>query len=163
MQPSEKQNTDELLDILRLAVDRAAESRYGSFTQRNPLVGKMVRCPHCRVRRRQNQSCCNAKYQKAGEDQFIPTQRGRKNPRLTRNRPPLFEMRQRLLELEANPDLIGPMQDSIEGLEGFWTPQAEVPMQHLATFVERAILRRKRLSAKRKRQIQKLSRRINRQ
>lgn len=155
------------LETLVSAVDKAAQARLGSYSQRNPLAGKMVRCPHCRQRKRQNETCCIPKYTQK-TDSYIPKQRGRKNPRLTRHRPPLFLMRQRLLELEANPELIGPLQDRAEGQvhgkNSTWghTPQKQVKMEHLAAFVERFILRELKLSAKRKRKQQKESRRINR-
>jgi hypothetical protein len=150
------------LEILSTAVEKAAEARAGSFSQRNPLLGRMRRCPFCRQRRRANtqESCCNAKY--SIQHESAPHIKRRKNPRLSRNRPPLFQMRQVLLELEAEPLLIGPLQDSIEGLEGFHTPQKEVRMEHLATFVERMIIRSRKQKAKKYRDRQKLSRKVNR-
>lgn len=150
------------LEILSSAIERSAEARLGTFTQRNLLLGKMVRCPFCRMRRRRNaqESCCSARY--LVQHESVPHIKRRKNPRLSRNRPPLFQMRQVLLELEAEPLLIGPLQDSIQGLKGFHTPQQEVKMEHLATFVERVIIRARKQKAKKYRDKQKLSRKINR-
>jgi hypothetical protein len=150
------------LDILVNAVEKAAQARLGSFTQRNPLLGKMMTCRFCKRRRRTNaqEPCCNAKY--LIQHESAPHIKQRKNPRLSRNRPPLFQMRQVLLELEDEPLLIGPLQDSIEGLKGFHTPQKEVRMEHLATFVERMIIRTRKQKAKKYRDRQKLSRKVNR-
>lgn len=175
----DNQELKQQLETLISAVGIAAEGRSGSYAQRNPLRGKMVRCPQCHTRRRQRSEipCCSAKYQttamQVDEDgnetiPMTPKAKGRKNPRLTRKRPPLFLMRQRLLDLEANPELVGPLQDSVEGQvngkTAKWghTPQKEVAPQHLAAFVEKVILRDKKLSAKRKKKQQKESRRINR-
>lgn len=42
-----------------LPVEQAAKTKqYGSFSERNPMLGKMVRCPYCRIRRRENETCC---------------------------------------------------------------------------------------------------------
>lgn len=177
-------NIQQELETLVSAVDFAAKARLGTFSQRNPMLGKMARCPHCKTRRRQNAElpCCTAilstKYlskvlsdgtreerERPEITADIPRSdfaKKRKNPRLTRHRPPLFQMRQTLLDLEAEPLLIGPLQDSVEGLEGFHTPQKEVQPQHLAAFVEKVILRKLRQVAKKKRSQQKLSRKINR-
>ncbi len=171
------------LDALQVLVSQAADSRFGSFSERNPLLGKMVRCPYCRKRRRQNTQipCCNPNYtvraMQTDEDgnetiPITPKQKGRKNPRLTRHRPPLFLLRQRLLDLEAEGDLMAlkmaVIQDDIDGQVhekgSKWghTPQKQVSAAHAATFMERVILKELKLSAKRKRQTQKESRRINR-
>jgi hypothetical protein len=167
-------------------VAEAARSREGSFSQRNPMLGKMVRCPHCHRRRRQSQqdSCCNPNYMaramQVDEDgnetvPMTPKQKGRKNPRLTRHIPPLFLMRQRLLELESEGDLmalkVAVMQDDACGQvhggmnqKTKWghTPQTEIKPQHYAAFIEKLIIRDFKLSVKRKRKIQKESRRVNR-
>lgn len=157
------------LEILLSAVKKAADLRLGTFTERNPLLGKMVRCTYCHKRRRQNSPipCCTAKYGTEAQVKdahliryFIGKRR--KQPRLSRHRPPMFLLRQRLLELEREPLLIGPLQDSIEGLPGFWTPQKEVEPQHLATFVERVIIREQKEKSKKYRDTQKLSRKVNR-
>lgn len=45
-------------------VDRAAHTaKYGSFSQRNPTLGRMIRCEFCRKKRRQNAEipCCNGR------------------------------------------------------------------------------------------------------
>lgn len=157
------ENIKQELETLVSAVEKAAIAREGSFSQRNPLLGPMVRCKFCHARRRQYDflPCCTAAYS-SGPFEAAPAHPKRKNPRLTRNHPPLFEMRQKLLELESEPLLIGPLQDSIEGLKGFHTPQKEVEMHHLATFVERMIIREKKQQAKKYRDMQKRSRKINR-
>ena len=51
-------------DLLNKLVDRAAKlTREGTFSERNPALGKMVRCVFCRRRRRlrSNIPCCTAK------------------------------------------------------------------------------------------------------
>lgn len=183
--PDQVQQTYEkqTLSSLQAGVAYAASAREGSVVERNPLLGKMVMCPYCRHRRRVNvqETCCNPKYiiraMQTDEDgnetiPMTPKAKGRKNPRLTRNRPPLFLMRQRLLDLESNPEMlrmrVGVLQDKVEGQvhgkNSKWghTPQEEIKPQHLAAFIEKVILRDLRLSAKRIRKIQKESRRTNR-
>lgn len=179
------------LNVLQAAVELAAKARDGSFSDRNPMLGKMVRCPYCRQRRRENaqEKCCNAKlstkyWSKVLEDgtreqrdrievkTTMPKRKGRKNPRLTRHRPPLFLMRQRLLDLESDsammPMRVALLQDSVEGQvhgkTSKWghTPQEEIAPAHVAAFIEKVIIRELKLSVKRKRQMQKESRRINR-
>ena len=174
------------LDALQSLIAEAAIRRAGSFSDRNPMLGKMVRCRYCHKRRRQNaqQPCCNPNYiaraMQVDEDgnetvPMTPKQKGRKNPRLTRHIPPLFLMRQRLLELESEGDLmalkVAVMQDDACGVvhgglnkKTKWghTPQTEIKPQHYAAFIEKLIIRDFKLSVKRKRQIQKESRRINR-
>src|SRR5258707_6700153 len=86
--------------LMAKAVDRVALLRkYGSFSARNPALGKMVRCPHCRVRRRAVEVCCNAEYVVENSGGPRPV-RKRKNPRLTRKRPPLFRVYQLLVDIE---------------------------------------------------------------
>ena len=179
------------LAALQALIAEAAIRRAGSFSERNPMLGKMVRCPYCHKRRRQNAqiTCCSAygddrayivramQVDKDGNETIpmTPKQKGRKNPRLTRHIPPLFLMRQRLLELESEGDLmalkVAVMQDNACGVThgGFnrqtkWghTPQTEIKPQHYAAFIEKLIIRDFKLSVKRKRNIQKESRRINR-
>lgn len=56
------------LNQLAVGVKLAAEALlYGSYSARHPHLGKMVRCPYCRRRRRLNEavSCCNPTYSKA--------------------------------------------------------------------------------------------------
>jgi len=159
----DKSNIVQELEILKLAVEKAAQNRLGTFAQRNPMLGRMIRCPHCKQRRRQNSAlpCCNAQYMFEGIEGNPPTPK-RKNPRLTRHRPPLFLMRQILLELEREPLLIQPLHDKVDGLEGIWTPQKELRMEHLATFVEKAIIKEQKAKAKKYRDMQKESRKVNR-
>jgi hypothetical protein len=66
----------------------------------------------------------------------------RKIPRLSRNRPPLFEIHQKLVECEAKPEY-----HEYDGVSGV---------------VEAQIVRRKKAVAKKKRDQQKRSRKINR-
>lgn len=184
------------LDALKAVVAQAATAREGTYSERNPLLGKMKRCPYCHQRRRENAQspCCNVKYvvtamqtDEEGNETIpmAPKVKGRKNPRLTRHRPPLFLMRQRLLDLEAmETDMqrlhVGILQDAVEGqvnnhrneenglrkhkpsIKWGHTPQVEIKPQHLAAFIEKVILQEIKLSAKRKRQMQKESRRRNR-
>lgn len=129
---------------LQLAVDRAALNRTGSYYQRNPLVGKMRTCPYCRKRSRATETCCNPNYKVFNQatEPRSATAKKRKNPRLTRNRPPLFLVHQRLVELEARPDY-----KEYEGISGI---------------VEAAIIRDKKAKARVRRMQQRQSRQINR-
>jgi hypothetical protein len=46
--------------LLNQLVDRAARTQQtGSFSERNPILGKMKTCPYCRVRERNHE--CRAK------------------------------------------------------------------------------------------------------
>lgn len=101
--------------ILARIIDKGADLlTYGSFSQRNPLLGKMRNCPFCGQRRRGGNTtevCCHAKYiwENPAKD-AKPKVRGRRNPRLTRRNPPLFLMRQILLDIEKNPEIAVGMQ-----------------------------------------------------
>jgi hypothetical protein len=170
------------LASLQAGVAKAAEARSGTYSERNPLLGKMVTCPYCRHRVRQNAQAphCNPKLIVPAIDinadgNEIPAQpkiKGRKNPRLTRHRPPLFLMPQILLDLESEPELlalrVAVIQDDVEGQvhgkNSKWghTPQKEIAPHHLASFIEKVVTRKIKLSAKRIRKIKKESRRRNR-
>lgn len=132
--------------LIELAVQQAALAATGSFSERNPNLGKMVRCPFCGRRRRQNaeRACCNPTYLQTNKAE-IPRSfyaKKRKNPRLTRNRPPLFEMHQILLDKERQTGY-----KEYEGISGI---------------VEAQIKRRKRAKAVKKTQRRRLSRTLNR-
>jgi len=135
---------------LAQAVDRIAHLRkYGTFSERNPALGKMTRCPYCRVRRREfGPKCCNAEY-RVENSNAVPRSafaKKRKTPRLTRNRPPLFVVHQLLVDIENDrrPDL------------------ENVDEKHLPQYVEKIVMdgikERKRVA----RNQQKESRRTNR-
>jgi hypothetical protein len=135
---------DTELQIIAQRVQQAAElAAQGSFSQRNPLLGKMVRCPSCGQRRRmfQAKSCCSAALKQGTENEHVQV-KGRKIPRLTRNNPPLLEVHEKLLQLERTPGFV-----EYEGIAGV---------------IEAQIKRRKRAKAKTRRNQQNASRRINR-
>src|SRR5258708_8398884 len=57
--------------LIGIAVDRLAYNiTYGSFSDRNPVLGKMILCPACHRRRRVNSEipCCSADYSKIALD-----------------------------------------------------------------------------------------------
>lgn len=135
---------------LAQAVDRIAYLRkHGSFLERNPTLGKMIRCPHCRVRRRQfSPACCNPNYYVENSNR-IPRSavaKKRKKPRLTRKRPPLFLVHQLLVDIENNrrPDL------------------ENVKEKFLAQYIEKFVTDQIKEKKRRVRNQQKKSRRINR-
>lgn len=125
-------------------VDRAAYNlRYGSFSQRNPLLGRKTKCPYCRRRRFENAAlpCCSSRLIPGTENEKVHT-KGRKNPRLAPNYPlPYRLIHQRLVELEHKPGFV-----EHEGTVGI---------------VEAAVVRERKEDARQKRNQQKLSRRIN--
>jgi len=88
----------------------------------------------------------------------------RKKPRLSRMRPPLFEMHDLIKRWESDPDLVEArkVQDSVEGLAHFWTPQHPLQTSALASFAERVLARKHKATARRIRLEQKKSRKINR-
>ena len=127
-------------------IDRAAQYTLdGSFSQRNPMLGPMKRCPFCHVRRHVNSPtpCCNAKFTVPAEG--TPRSlfaKQRKNPRLSRKKPPMFLIHHRLVELEATPGYV-----EYDGIAGV---------------VEAKIIREKKQKIKKRRQQQRQSRKMNR-
>ena len=130
-------------ELVSIAVQQAALASEGSFADRNPTLGKMVRCPYCGRRRREQEVCCSPKYvvTTLADVPRSAYAKKRKVPRLSRNRPPLAEIHQRLLEMEAKPEY-----HEYDGVSGV---------------VEQQIIRRKKSAAKKKRDQQKRSRKIN--
>lgn len=166
-------------ELLGRVVDKAADIlQYGSYAQRNPLLGKMVRCPFCRIRRRMRAAeiCCNPKYVKGTEGTGVPKKKGRAVPRLTRHSPPLFQMRQLLLAIEANPEIAVGMQAEMLSRRGFiprqiiedredgWITFEEnlIAPEQMAIFVERYLNWKGQRQRRRARTQQKISRQINR-
>lgn len=135
--------------VLAQEVDRIAHRRkYGSYSERNPALGKMKRCPHCRVRRREfGPRCCNAEYRVENSNLIARATfaRKRKTPRLTRHRPPLFLVHQLLVDIENDrrPDL------------------ENVAQKYLPGYVEKFVLDGIRAKKKIRRDQQKKSRKIN--
>lgn len=127
-------------------VDRTAERmRTGSFSERNPTLGKMQTCKLCRIRERSHQ--CTAVVRKGTESEGVAPHPKHKNPRLTRKRPPLFLVHQLLVEIEAGT-----------------RPELEnVPEKHMTRYIEKKVKDWRRETAHAKRDTQKLSRKINRE
>lgn len=141
---SEVQNFVKEALLFNSILDRTAERlRTGSFSERNPTLGKMQTCKLCRIRERSHQ--CTAKIRKGTEVEGVAPHPKRKNPRLTRNRPPLLHVHQLLVEIEAGKH-----------------PELEnVPEKHMARYIEKKIKDWRREAAHVNRDTQKLSRRIN--
>lgn len=153
--------------ILARIVDKGADLlTYGSFSQRNPMLGKMRNCPFCGHRSRggnTTEPCCHAKYIWENPATPTPKVRGRSNPRLTRCNPPLFLMRQILLEIEKNPEIAVGMQcEMLSRLGRAPSENNLIRQEHMAAFVERYLLWKQKRANRSKRRQQKLSRRINR-
>jgi hypothetical protein len=141
MTDSNQPTRDQLVDIL---VQQAAIASTGTFSQRNPILGKMIRCPYCEQRRRQNETCCNPEYIATVKND-VPRSfyaKKRQIPRLSRNRPPLLLIHQCLVELESQPGYVE--QEGISGI------------------VEAQIKRERKSAARIKRKQQRKSRKINR-
>lgn len=143
---SEIQNFVKEALLFTSLVDRKAETmRTGSFSERNPTLGKMKTCPYCRVRERGHQ--CTAKIKKGTTSIGVAPHPKRKNPRLTRMRPPLFLVHQLLVEIEAGT-----------------RPELEnVKEAYLARYIEKKVKDWRFEVANKKLKQQKLSRRINRE
>lgn len=143
---SEIQNFVKEALLFNSILDRTADRlKHGSFSERNPTLGKMQTCKLCRIRERSHQ--CTAVIRKGTEAEGVAPHPKRKNPRLTRNRPPLFLVRQLLVEIEAGKH-----------------PELEnVPQQHMARYIEKKVKDWRREAAHAKRDQQKLSRKINRE
>ena len=65
---SEVQRLVEEQKLLCQLVNRAETAQEGSYADRNPMLGKMFRCPYCKVRERRGQHECRAKF----KIEFIP-------------------------------------------------------------------------------------------
>jgi hypothetical protein len=128
-----------LLDLLDIGgdVQRASEAvKFGSWSERNPLAGKMKTCPHCKTRRREGVAtvlpCCNASvkpFKEAKTPLGLMRQvmgaaafnRKRKHPHRSAKKLQINEWR---LKFEADEELMKAAQHAMRGLPGFWTPQA---------------------------------------
>ena len=143
---SEIQNFIKEALLFNSIVDRTAERvRFGSYSERNPLLGKMATCKFCRTRERNHK--CTAVIRKGTEVVGVAPHPKRQNPRLTRKRPPLFLVHQLLVEIE---------RDEHPELEN-------VPQAHMARYIEKKVNDWRREERHAKRDQQKLSRRINRE
>lgn len=130
-------------ELFSALVKQAADTQaYGSYSARNPQLGKMITCPQCCRRKRQVEFCCEPKYITTNAAMTPKITKTRKNPRLSRNRPPMLEIHQRLVEMGSRPGYV-----EFEGISGI---------------VEAEIKRRKKSAAKRKRKQQRKSRKNNR-
>lgn len=128
-------------------VNRSARNQqYGSYAARNPLLGKMFRCPYCRLRERRGEHQCRAKLTHATEIGQSLFAKKRIKPRLTRKRPPFFLIHQLLVEIESG------NRPELENVHPY----------NLAKYVEKIVTNGKKKQAKQKRDQQKVSRRINR-
>ena len=57
-------------DIASMAagiVEGIAHMESGTFAQRNPAKGKMIKCQFCKKRCRETEKCCNPVWTKHGE------------------------------------------------------------------------------------------------
>lgn len=132
--------------LLIQLVEKAAYNRvYGSYAARNPILGKMFRCPYCRVRERRGEHQCRAKLNSPVTTSQSVFAKKRVNPRLTRKRPPFFLIHQLLTEIESDrrPDL------------------ENVAEAYLAKYVEKIVILNKKAEAKKYRDAQKRARRVN--
>lgn len=128
--------------LLSQLIQRAAQTQLtGSFAARHPMLGKMKTCPYCHIRERQHQ--CRAQIMFGGVT-FGKSLRAKRRivPRLTKKRPPLFLVRQLLVELEAG-------------------RPSKFPPDVTAKQVEGAVLAVRRATTRKKNSQQHLSRRIN--
>ena len=66
MTSSELNQLFEEAKLLCALTDKAAAAQTGSYADRNPLLGKMKKCPICKIRERSHQ--CRAKF----KIEFIP-------------------------------------------------------------------------------------------
>ena len=158
--------------ILELAVQSAAQAATtGSYAQRNPNLGRMVRCPHCRLRRREQEACCSAKYliTNSGDVPRSFYAKKRKIPRLSRNRPPLFEVHDRLVQIERCSKCEHCGQSKEDHIDWkYCTPGnfTQIFMcreqEGISGIVEAQIKQKRKARAAKKRSQQRQSRKINR-
>lgn len=155
--------------------------RHGSFSERHPHLGKMIHCPICHRRRREFPKipCCtggHAVTKRAWEAEkgFYQAEC---EPRVVENIFSKSVMRKfthkrhgNLLAKQVH-DMALALQDEnfrnttqilLEGLPGFWTPENGIEISHIPVFAERVVRNIRKEKAKRKRDIQRKSRRINR-
>src|SRR5258708_5989861 len=132
-----QQEAQMLIQLIAKVSDRQL---YGSYADRNPLLGKMRTCPYCRIRERGHK--CTAENPFPVDFSRALFHKKRLVPRLTRKRPPLFLVRQLLVELESG-------------------RPSRFPANVTAKQVEGSILVDRRKITKKRRDQSKLSRRIN--
>lgn len=66
---SEIQRLVEEAKLVVALTDKAAEvQKFGSYSERNPLLGRMFKCPYCKERDRRGTHQCRAKF----KIEFIP-------------------------------------------------------------------------------------------
>jgi len=148
--------------LLQIIAEAARRTVKGSFADRNPMLGKMVKCPSCsrRVRQANLSACCNSVLSPV---QNARKPKGRRFPRLTRNHPPLFLMRQLLLDWENEKYLVKARtaKGIIEGAPRHGVNKP-IDIMHLATLAERYIMFLRKRKARAERNRSKVSRRVNR-
>lgn len=157
--------------LIELVVQQAALAAEGSFADRNPLLGKMRKCPQCGRRGREKEVCCNPKYIHTNANE-VPRSfyaKKRKIPRLSRHRPSLFEMHDILVGIERK--MVCTRCGQIKEEHEDWLYCDEQRGDHVFTcqeqegisgIVEARIVRKRTARRKKKNNQQKLSRKINR-
>lgn len=140
-----------LKEFLQNAISEADRRKYGSFSERNPQLGKMVKCSFCGHRRREKETCCNPKFSRFalsanGKLSTGKIHRRRRNPHRSQK---VLVIHQRTLEmlrtLHENP-----------------LTRGKLSVAHVALITARQVLGSRRAASAAAYEQQSTSRRINR-
>lgn len=165
--------------ILTNLVDATAKARLtGSFSERHPMLGKMVTCPFCHKRRRllSDVPCCNARYattQRAYSDELgfhqVPCDVRVTNARVPHTRRRMQShthaegqrsistvnvIHQRAIEFREHPEMLQAAKEEMQY-------SGPTDMGSILVFAEKYSDWRERNEIRRKRNAQKQARRIN--
>jgi len=137
-----------------------ARQKYGSYSERNPLLGKMMTCQFCHARRRQFalDACCNPVQTAVvsdGPKHTIKKFTHKRHSNKTRHQ--LHDLGIALKD-EAYRNSTHLLLD---GLPGFWTPANEIPESHIPSMAEKVLTIERKHKARQKRKQQQDARRIN--
>lgn len=152
--------------LVGMAVDRLAYAiAYGSFSDRNPGLGKMIRCPSCHQRRRQNSvlPCCSAAFiviskNKKGEDCVLPHEKKRLHPHYNARRNQLHQL---AIALRGSEELMMAVQKEMSGLAHRWTPEYLLGEMNAPIVAEKYLIFLQKKESKRVRRQQSRSRAAN--
>ena len=174
------------LETLVAAVDITAKRRiYGSFSQRNPHLGKMVTCIHCHTRHREHGEipCCTATLVHANEN-TVPRSafaRRRRNAHHSQRTLVVHQLYLKLLPepLPEEKDFDTPAEytaalNAVQKVNDAKTGHIErlqeamgdfsgsqIASEHVVNFAERVILRNRARADKFRRKQQSVARRVN--
>ena len=156
--------------------------RYGSFSQRNPGLGRMKMCPICKHRTRELATipCCTGGHSKTKRawSEGKGFYQAECEPRVNSEKAGMHNLIKRFQHKRHSNKLRKKIHDMVialqteefrnttqfllEGLPGFWEPQKGLNIQHIPQFAERVVKNIRLNAANKKRKQQRKSRLANR-